>query len=142
MTQRTSLLGLGLLLTSMTSLYASTPAAPDVAHGEQLYARCMACHALTLDRVGPHHCGLLGRRAGSVATYDYSPAMKKSGLVWNEKTLDRFLRKPLAMVPGSTMTYDGVPLARDRTDLIAYLKAANQSDACRHLAARSPVKEK
>ena len=46
--------------------------------------------------------------------------MKKSGIVWNEKTLNRFLTKPLALVPGSSMTYDGVPEARDRSDLIAY----------------------
>jgi cytochrome c len=51
--------------------------------------------------------------------------------VWNEKTLDRFLTKPLAMVPGSSMTYDGVPEARDRGDLIAYLQSANRSAACR-----------
>ena len=105
--------------------------APDAVRGEQLYARCAACHALATDRVGPRHCGLLGRRAGSVAGFDYSPAMKKSGLVWNEKTLNRFLTKPLAVVPGSTMTYDGVPGAKDRGDLIAYLKAVNGGAPCR-----------
>jgi cytochrome c len=106
-------------------------AAPDAVRGEQLYVRCMACHALAMDRVGPRHCGVLGRRAGSVAGFDYSSAMKRSGIVWNEKTLDRFLLKPLAMVPGSSMTYDGVPDARDRRDLIAYLRSASSSAACR-----------
>jgi cytochrome c len=106
-------------------------AAPDAVRGEQLYGRCMACHALAMDRVGPRHCGVLGRRAGSVAGFEYSPAMKKSGIVWNESTLDRFLVKPLAMVPGSSMTYDGVPDARDRGDLIAYLRSANRSAVCR-----------
>ncbi len=105
-------------------------AAPDAARGEQLYARCAACHALTYDRVGPRHCGLLGRRAGSVPGFDYSPAMKKSSIVWTEKTLDRFLTKPLAMVPGTAMTYAGVPEASDRADLIAYLKAANAGAPC------------
>jgi cytochrome c len=108
-------------------------AGSDAVHGEQLYARCMACHALTVDRVGPRHCGLLGRRAGSVAGFNYSAAMKKSGLVWNEDTLNRFLRKPLDLVPSSSMTYDGVPEARDRKDLIAYLKLAGKSAACRAL---------
>ncbi|MDD5324023.1 MAG: c-type cytochrome [Polaromonas sp.] len=107
-------------------------AAPDAARGEQLYARCAACHALTYDRVGPRHCGLLGRRAGSVPGFDYSPAMKKSGIVWTEKALDRFLTNPLAMVPGTAMTYAGVPEARDRADLIAYLKAANAGAPCSH----------
>lgn len=71
-------------------------AAPDAGRGEQLYARCAACHALTFDRVGPRHCGLLGRRAGSVPGFDYSSAMKKSSIVWTEKTLDRFLATEIA----------------------------------------------
>lgn len=106
-------------------------AAPDAVRGEQLYARCAACHALIYDRVGPRHCGLLGRRAGSVPGFAYSPAMKKSGLVWDEKTLNRFLAKPLAVVPGTAMTYDGVSGARDRGDLIAYLKAVNGGAPCK-----------
>lgn len=105
-------------------------AATDAVRGEQLYVRCIACHALATDRVGPRHCGLLGRRAGSVPGFEYSRAMKKSGLVWDEKTLDRFLAKPLAVVPGSSMTYDGVPQARDRADLVAYLKAVNGTPSC------------
>lgn len=113
------------------SLGLAAQAAPDSVRGEQVYARCAACHALAFDRVGPRHCGLLGRRAGSVPGFDYSPAMKKSGLVWDEKTLNLFLRKPLALVPGSTMTYDGVPDARDRGDLIAYLKAVNGGPPCK-----------
>ena len=105
-------------------------AAPDAVHGEQVYARCMACHALAFDRVGPRHCGLLGRRAGSVAGFNYSAAMKKMGITWSEKTLDRFLTKPLKMVPGTAMTYDGVADPKDRADLIAYLKHANETPEC------------
>ncbi len=105
-------------------------AAPDAVHGEQVYARCLACHALAYDRVGPRHCGLLGRRAGSVAGFNYSAAMKKSRITWNDKTLDRFLTKPLNMVPGTAMTYDGVADPKDRADLIAYLKHANDSPEC------------
>jgi cytochrome c len=105
-------------------------AAPDAVRGEELYARCLACHALAADRVGPRHCGLLGRRAGSVPGFAYSPAMKNSKLVWDVKTLDRFLAKPLEVVPGTSMTYDGVPAAKDRADLIAYLRKANATAAC------------
>jgi cytochrome c len=104
--------------------------AADAVRGEQLYARCMACHALASDRVGPRHCGLLGRRAGSVPGFFYSDAMKDSRLVWDEKTLDRFLAKPLAVVPGTSMTYDGVPDRKDRADLIAYLKRAGSGPEC------------
>ncbi|WP_443083557.1 c-type cytochrome [Variovorax sp. SRS16] len=102
----------------------------DAVRGEQVYARCQACHALAVDRVGPHHCGLFGRLAGSVPGFAYSPAMKNSHIVWNDKTLDRFLAKPLAMVPGTAMTYDGVPDPQERADLIAYLKHANDTPEC------------
>jgi cytochrome c len=98
-------------------------AAGDPARGEQLYARCAACHALAYDRVGPRHCGVLGRRAGAVPGFEYSPAMKRSRLVWNDKTLDRFLADPLNTVPGTTMTYAGVQDPGERADLIAYLRS-------------------
>ena len=103
----------------------------DPARGEQLYARCAACHALAYDRVGPHHCGLIGRKAGTVAGFDYSPAMKKSGIVWTARTLNRFLADPARLVPGTTMTYAGIPEPKERADLIAYLEAAATSPQCR-----------
>ncbi len=106
---------------------ATAGANGNPARGEQLYARCAACHALAYDRVGPRHCGLLGRKAGTSAGFDYSPAMKKSGLVWTAKALDRFLADPVRLVPGTTMTYAGIPDAKERADLIAYLE---QSPEC------------
>lgn len=109
------------------ALTAGAAAASDAARGEMIYARCLACHALAYDRVGPRHCGLLGRRAGAVPGFDYSPSMKAAGIVWNAKTLDRFLADPLRMVPGTTMTYAGIPDARERADLIAYLARAGKS---------------
>jgi cytochrome c len=111
-------------------------AAPDAVRGEQIYGRCQACHALSYDRVGPRHCGLYGRSAGSVAGFAYSLAMKNSHIVWNDKTLDRFLTSPLKMVPGTAMTYDGVPDAKDRADLLAYLKAADKTPECIALKAK------
>jgi len=117
---------------------ASAAATPDAVRGEQVYARCQACHALAADRVGPRHCGLFGRLAGSVPGFAYSEAMKTSRIVWNDKTLDRFLSAPLAMVPGSSMTYDGVPDPRDRADLLAYLRQANDTPVCAALARPTP----
>jgi cytochrome c len=99
----------------------------DAARGEQLYARCAACHALAYDRVGPRHCGVLGRRAGTVPGFDYSPAMKRSKLVWTKENLNRFLADPPGVVPGTTMTYAGVNDAKDRADLVAYLGTASCS---------------
>jgi cytochrome c len=103
----------------------------DPKAGEAIYARCLACHALAYDRVGPRHCGLFGRHAGSVAGFKYSPAMKKANIVWSERTLARFIANPLKAVPGTDMTYAGVTDARERADLIAYLKQANDSAECR-----------
>ncbi|MES2951025.1 MAG: cytochrome c family protein [Pseudomonadota bacterium] len=90
-----------------------------------------ANHALASDRVGPRHCGLIGRRAASVAGFDYSLAMRHSGMVWNETSLNRFLAKPMAVVPGTSMTYDGLPIAAEREDLIAYLKKVNLDAVCK-----------
>jgi cytochrome c len=102
----------------------------DPAAGKEIYARCLACHTLASDRVGPRHCGLFGRRAGSVKGFEYSDAMKRYRVVWSEKTLDRFLANPLKAVPGTNMTYAGVPDPKERADLIAYLKQANESPEC------------
>lgn len=118
------------LAPALAAALGSAQAAPDALRGEQVYARCLACHALAYDRVGPRHCGLLGRRAGSVPGFGYSQAMKDSHLTWDEKTLDRFLAQPLQAVPGTTMTYAGVPDPQERADLIAYLRRANDTPAC------------
>jgi cytochrome c len=121
-----SALALALALAAATAARAGG----DATRGEQLYARCLACHALEYDRVGPRHCGLLGRRAGSVPGFDYSAAMKQSGIVWTARTLERFLAAPLEMVPGTTMTYAGVADPKERADLIAYLEERSISREC------------
>jgi cytochrome c len=103
----------------------------DIKAGEAIYARCLACHALAYDRTGPRHCGLFGRRAGSVKGFAYSDVMKKSKIVWNEKTLDVFLANPIKTVPGTTMGYAGVTDKKERADLIAYLRQATESAECK-----------
>jgi cytochrome c len=128
MTARTAVLVLALGCAGLA--HAALPRGNAKA-GEAIYARCMACHALGYDRTGPRHCGLFGRKAGSVPGFQYSEAMKRSGIVWNERTLDRFLANPVKTVPGTAMGYAGVPDAQERADLIAYLKAAQDSAACR-----------
>lgn len=107
-----------------------TASAAQIKQGEMVYSRCLACHALAYDRTGPHHCGLFGRRAGSVPGFAYSEAMKHSGIVWNAKTLDHFLANPLKAVPGTSMGYAGIPDSKERAALIAYLKHANASAEC------------
>ena len=94
----------------------------DAKNGELIYSsRCIACHSIDSSRTGPSHRGVVGRKAGSVADFDYSAALKKSKVVWNEKTLDKWLENPEKLIPGQKMGYS-VPDAKDRQDLIAYLK--------------------
>jgi cytochrome c len=116
-----------LLAAPLAVLLGCTPALAidgNAGRGEEIYTRCMACHTLAHNRVGPRHCGLFGRKAGSVPNYAYSTAMKKYGVTWNEETLDRFIENPLKTVPGTKMGYAGVKDPQERADLIAYLKKA------------------
>ena len=73
---------------------------------------------------------MFGRRAGSVPGFVYSPAMKRSTIVWNAGTLDRFIASPVTAIPGTAMGYAGVADAQERADLIAYLWQANDSPPC------------
>jgi cytochrome c len=113
-------LALALLLAGAAS------AEGDPAKGEQIYHRCQGCHSIDRNRIGPMHKGLFGRPAGSVPGFDYSAAMKNSGIVWTAATLDLFLQGPRQMVPGTKMTFVGLPKAQDRADLIAYLEVATK----------------
>ncbi len=115
-------LALALLLAGGAVAYAEG----DPAKGEQVYHRCQGCHSIDRNRIGPMHKGLFGRPAGSVPGFDYSAAMKNSGIVWTAATLDMFLQGPRQMVPGTKMTFVGVPKAQDRADLIAYLEVATK----------------
>ncbi len=93
----------------------------DSVHGKMLYQGCQACHAVEENDLGPRHRGVVGRRAGSVADYNYSAALKNSGLTWDEATLDRWLTNPSALVPGTKMFFK-LDSPQDRADVIAYLK--------------------
>jgi cytochrome c len=116
-------------LAAATSSPAGAAPPGDPARGEAIYARCLACHALAYNRTGPKHCGLFGRRAGSVAGFSYSPAMARADIVWDANTLDRFLTNPTAMIPGTAMGYAGIADAQERADLIAWLRQASASPA-------------
>jgi len=100
---------------------SSANATGNVARGQTLYKGCADCHSINENGVGPMHKGVVGRKAGSVAGYDYSPDLKNSGIVWTEENLDKWLTGPQTMVPETKMFFD-VPDAQDRADIIAYLK--------------------
>ncbi len=114
--------------TLATVFVASNAAAAgnDIEHGKTVFARCVACHDLNTgaNRLGPSLKGIVGRKSGSVANFAYSPAMKGSNKVWNAATLDGFLASPMKYLPGTRMPFAGLPNAKDRADLIAYLDKA------------------
>jgi cytochrome c len=96
--------------------------AGDAARGEIVFQkRCTGCHALDADREGPRLAGVFGRKAGSVAGFNYSAGLKKSGITWNEATLEKWLNDPDMVAPDTTMDFQ-LPKAQERADLIAYFK--------------------
>jgi cytochrome c len=96
--------------------------AGDAARGKAVFERrCTGCHAMDGDREGPRLTGVFGRKAGSVAGFDYSVGLKNSGMTWDEATLEKWLRDPDKLVPNTTMDFS-VPKAQERSDLIAYFK--------------------
>ncbi len=125
-------LSLGAAVVSAVPALAGSPSLEgDPVRGESVYQRCIGCHSLDRNRTGPRHCGLIGRRAGSVPGFAYSEAMRQEDIIWTSDMLNRFLASPTTMVPGTTMTYAGISDPQERLDLIAYIEAASRSsDIC------------
>jgi cytochrome c len=100
----------------------------DAAAGEKVFRKCKACHSVEAgkNKVGPSLHGVIGRDAGTEEGFKYSDAMKESGIVWDEETLDAYLKKPKELVPGTRMAFPGLKDEQDRLDVIAYLKEASQ----------------
>lgn len=95
--------------------------AGDAVRGKALYeSRCIACHSADAHRVGPAHRGVLGRKAGGAAGYEYSTALQASRLRWDARSLDAWLADPERVIPGQKMGYR-VDAAQDRADLVAFL---------------------
>jgi cytochrome c len=96
-------------------------AAGNAARGQILYQGCQDCHSIEKNDVGPMHKGVVGRTAGTVPGYNYSPALRNAKIVWTEENLDKWLTDPQQLVPGTKMFYE-VQNPQDRADLIAFLK--------------------
>jgi cytochrome c len=117
----------GLAVALAASARAAAPAG-DAKAGARLFGACAACHTLAPDRnmTGPSLAGVWGRKAGSLASFErYSPALKASAVVWDEKTLDAWLKSPAGFIPGNHMVFRGISDAKQRSDLIAFLKEAS-----------------
>jgi cytochrome c len=119
----------GRLLITVATIVAcavggSTGRAADIAAGEAVFkSQCSICHSVVAGRnqIGPSLAGIVGRKAGQVPNFRYSPANKNSSVTWDQATLDRYVASPKDIVPQTIMTYGGLKDAEKRTNLIAYL---------------------
>ncbi len=96
---------------------------PDL--GAEVFKKCMACHQVgpnARNGIAPVLNGVVGRPAGQYPNYNYSLANKNSGLVWDERTLARYLRAPTKVVPGTKMIFPGLKKDQEISDVIAFLK--------------------
>jgi cytochrome c len=111
----------------------------DPVHGKVIYTQeCTGCHAMNETLVGPKHCGVFGRRAGTVPGYPYSEAMKQAGFAWDSQHLDDFLKSPITYLDGTNMGYAGLDSAKDRADVIAYLREGMDPANCALAAGKAP----
>jgi cytochrome c len=123
-----------LLVAIATLLLAASPFRAvaqqgNAANGEHMYRACAACHSVEPDRnmTGPSLAELWNRKSGGLPSFPrYSPALKSAGIIWNDDTLNEWIRDPQHFIPGNTMTFPGIKEPRQRADLLAYLKDANK----------------
>ncbi|MGQ2906154.1 MAG: c-type cytochrome [Neoaquamicrobium sediminum] len=115
--------------TLVASLFVAAYAhAKDIERGKAAFRKCAACHAVdtTTNKVGPHLGDIMGRTAGTVEGFNFSPAMKKAGkdgLVWDETSLAEYLAAPKTKVPGTRMAFAGIRNDDELANLVTYLAA-------------------
>jgi cytochrome c len=117
---------ISLMLFGIAVLAAATPAtAQDATAGAVVFKRCAICHSSDPakgPKIGPALNNVVGRKAGKASGFAYSPAFAKSSIVWTTDKLDAFIERPSKVVPGNRMAFAGVADAKQRADLIAFLK--------------------
>jgi cytochrome c len=108
---------------------AGAAGAADVEAGKVVFNRCKVCHKLEAGgsgALGPSLHGVFGRKAGSAEGYNYSEAMKSSGIVWDDETLAKYVGDPKTFIPGNKMAFPGIRNEAELANLLAYLKQATQ----------------
>ena len=110
------------------AILATLPAAyqgADIENGKHKFVQCAACHTLTQggpNMIGPNLYGVFGRKAGTATGYDYSDGVKAAGFTWDADHINTWITDPRTMIANTKMTFVGLKDAKDRTDVIAYLK--------------------
>ena len=97
----------------------------DAEKGKVVFLQCKTCHVREegVNRIGPSLAGVVGRKAGTIAGFQYSDANKNSGITWTPEKLFQYLENPQRIVPGTKMAFAGLPKPQDRADVIAYLQS-------------------
>ena len=100
----------------------------DAANGAKVFTQCKACHVVDpgQNRTGPSLAGIVGRAAGTVEGYNYTPANKNSGITWSKEKMFQYLEDPKRVIPGTKMAFAGLKNGQDRADVIAYLENPTQ----------------
>jgi cytochrome c len=117
---RTCLITLALL----ASTAVAANAAGDAKAGAAVFKRCAVCHTSDKgggDGLGPNLFGVAGRKAASRPGYAYSAPLQKSGIVWNEANLTKWVAGPPRLVPGNKMAFPGITSKKQQADVVAYL---------------------
>jgi cytochrome c len=130
-------------LATMAFLSPAPAQLGDAARGQQNFGACAPCHSLEPDRnmTGPSLANLWGRKAGSLPSFErYSEALKASGIIWDDRSLDGWLTDPDRMVPDNEMPFNGIKDTRVRADLLAFLKDATKPGAPQQMAQQGGMK--
>jgi len=115
-------------LAAVAGLFLGTSgamAAGDAERGKKAFLTCVSCHSAEpgLHKTGPSLANIFGRKAGAIENFGrYSEKIKNSGIIWNDKTLDSWMRNPQSLIPGTLMKIRGLDKATERRDIVAYLK--------------------
>ena len=103
-------------------MLTSVAYADNKVSGEKIFKRCVSCHSFTKTKIGPPLGNIFDKKAGSVKGFKYSKAMKNSDIIWNNCTLDNFLKKPRKYMKGTKMRFSGLKKKSHREAVIKYLK--------------------
>lgn len=125
MTPRSTVARAVLAATSLLISCTAARAEGDAEAGRKIFQKCGACHRVEAGRnaIGPSLHGIVGRQAGRAEGFNYSVALKGASIVWTEDNLEKWLQRPQALVPGTKMTFPGLPSAKERADVIAFLQS-------------------